>query len=131
VVRKALAISLSLAIQVAALSAPLVHAHPDEHATAHHDGKTVHTHWGGHEHKSDHRDGPALTAQDDQNRAVSVTMLVAVTSVATRIVAVTEAPFLPPAPMELAAHRSVEVTHGHDPPTLPALQPRAPPALLS
>ena len=42
------ALALSLAIPVAALAAPLLHVHPDEHATAHHRGATVHSHWSGH-----------------------------------------------------------------------------------
>ena len=128
--RRVLAISLSLAVQVAALSAPLVHAHPDEHGTAHHDGKAVHTHWGGHEHASDHRDGPAVSGRDE-DRAIFMTLFVAVTTAATRLVAVVETPVVPPVPVELIAHRNVEVTHGHDPPALSSLPSRAPPALPS
>jgi hypothetical protein len=130
VVRKALAVALSLAIQVAALSAPFVHAHPDEHATAHHDGNTVHTHWGGHEHKGDHHDGPALS-RPDEDRAVFMAAFVAVTAAATHVAAVAETPFVAPVPTELSAHRSVEVTHAHDPPAPRTLPSRAPPVSLS
>jgi hypothetical protein len=130
VVRKALAVALSLAIQVAALSAPFVHAHPDQHATAHHDGSAIHSHWGGHGHKSDHPDGPGLSGPDE-DRAVFMAAFVAVTAGAARTVAVVESPFVPPTPTELAAHRSVEIAHGHDPPALRSLPSRAPPAFLS
>ena len=128
--RKALAISLSLAMQVAALSAPLVHAHPDTHATAHHDGNAVHRHWSGHQHNTEHRDGPGFSGQDE-DRAVFMKVFVAVTAPATRVAAVTEAPFVLAVPMELAAPCNVEVAHGHDPPSLHSLPSRAPPAPLS
>ena len=47
VARKALAIVLLLAVQGAALGAPLAHAHPDDHETDHHRGRAVHVHWAG------------------------------------------------------------------------------------
>jgi hypothetical protein len=36
-----------------------------------------------------------------------------------------------PVPAERAAHRTADVTHGHDPPLSRSVSPRAPPAFLS
>jgi hypothetical protein len=130
VVRKSIAFTLSLAIQVAALSAPLVHAHPDDHATAHHDGNAVHTHWAGHQHQHPRSDGPAITSPDE-DRAIFMSVFVAEPTAATRVVAIAQTRFVLLVPTELTAHSSVDVTHGHDPPALHSLPARAPPALLS
>ena len=130
IVRRVVAVAVVLAIQAAALNAPLVHAHPDEHATAHHAGRAVHTHWGGHAHAHDSADAPAVQA-DDHDRAVSLTAFVAVAASAL------PAPGLPPAhsdlpvPAEQRAHRTADVVRSHDPPQLSSLPSRAPPTCLS
>ena len=43
-------------------------------------------------------------------------------------VALVPEPFGLPVPLERGAHPNVAVTHGHDPPSLGSLSPRAPPA---
>jgi hypothetical protein len=130
IVRKVVAIALSLAVQVAALSAPLVHAHPDDHATEHHGAGEVHTHWAGHDHPRDSSHSPALDAVD-RDRAVFLNAFVAVAASLFPSQAVTLAVFTLPAPRERAPHRVIDIANGHDPPCRRSLSSRAPPSLLS
>ena len=128
--RKVLALALSLAVQAAALSAPLVHAHPDGHATEHHGAREIHTHWAGHSPSHDSSDGPAADAPD-HDRAVFLNAFVAVAATSFPIPSVTISVFELPVPRERAPHRVVEIAHGHDPPCLRSLSSRAPPSFLS
>lgn len=128
--RKVIAIGLSLAVQAAALSAPLVHAHPDDHATEHHGGRAVHTHWAGHTHSTYPSDAPAV-ATDDDDRAVFLNVFVAVASSMVPDLGITSGVYQVPTPGERAAHRGVDSSHSHDPPLITSLSSRAPPALLS
>jgi hypothetical protein len=130
VARKALAIVLSLAVQGAAIGAPLAHAHPDDHATDHHRGRAVHVHWGGHAHAHHPTGVPALGA-DDHDRAVFVNTFVGVAASVLDARAVAHETFELPIPTETTTHRPVEVAHGHDPPWRSSLSSRAPPAFLS
>jgi hypothetical protein len=130
IVRKAVALALSLAVQVAALGAPLVHAHPDEHATAHHNGRSMHTHWSGHERSHHHGDTPAFSTADS-DRAVFLNVFVAVAAPHVAAPALPQAIFALLVPMERAAHRGVEVVRSHDPPGVSSPPLRAPPAFLS
>jgi hypothetical protein len=125
-VRRALAIVLGLALQAAALSAPLTHAHPDNAATGHHRERTVHTHWAGHSRAHGTSGGPIIDA-DDHGRAVFLGAFVAVASAQLHAVGLSLSPFVLPVPVERAAHPSVEVTHGHDPPIVSNVSSRAPP----
>jgi hypothetical protein len=129
-VRKVLAIALSLAVQAAALSAPLVHAHPDDHATEHHGAGEVHSHWAGHSHEQDSSHSPALDAAD-HDRAVFLNAFVAVAASSFPAQAVTPVAFELPTPRERAPHRVIDIANGHDPPCLRSLSSRAPPSLLS
>jgi hypothetical protein len=124
-----LAVTLSLAFQAAVLSAPLVHAHPDDHPTDHHGGRAVHSHWAGH---SRHHHSPATPGLEstDPDRAVFLAFA-AVPARSLPALGVTHGFFALQAPAERAAHRVVEFVHGHDPPSLRSLPPRAPPAFLS
>jgi hypothetical protein len=130
VVRKALAVALSLAVQSAAVGAPLMHAHPDDHATAHHGARAVHTHWGGHSHSHHSTNVPAVDA-GDHDRAVFLNAFVGVAAAVFPAGATVRGMFELPIPTEMAVHRPVEVAHGHDPPSFGPLLPRAPPLLLS
>jgi len=49
VVRRLLAVCLSVAVPIGALCAPLVHAHLDDHHGGHHQANRVHAHLGGHD----------------------------------------------------------------------------------
>lgn len=128
--RKVIAVALSLAVQAAALSAPFVHAHPDDHATEHHGARAVHTHWAGHAQSHHSSDATAL-GTDDHDRAVFLNAFVSVAPSALPALGVTHGVFALPVPAERAAHRGVEITHSHDPPFFRSLSSRAPPALLS
>lgn len=128
--RKVIAVGLSLAIQAAALSAPLVHSHPDDQATEHHGTRAVHTHWAGHAHSHHPSDAPAL-GPDDHDRAVFLNVFVAVAASSFPAPGVTHLVFELPVPGERAAQRDLEMLHSHDPPFLTSLSSRAPPAFLS
>jgi hypothetical protein len=130
IVRKVIAVVLSLAVQGAALSAPLVHAHPDEHPTEHHAGRAIHTHAGGHAHAAVAHDTPVFTAPDG-DRAVFLNVFTAMTAAASPLPAVFCRALSLPVPAERPAMRGVDVAHGHDPPPGRTASPRAPPACLS
>ncbi|MGH9240240.1 MAG: hypothetical protein ACRD3G_19520 [Vicinamibacterales bacterium] len=128
--RKALAVALSIAVQTAALGAPLVHVHPDDHPTAHHGGVAVHTHWSGHTHSSAPPDTPAIDAAD-HDRAVFTNTFVAVTTTALLKAAVTSPVFALPMAVEAPAHGRLDDTRSHDPPFIRSCSSRAPPFFLS
>jgi hypothetical protein len=130
-VRKVVAVALSLAIQGAALSAPLVHAHLDDHATPHHDGHAIHTHWSAHPQSWPLPDAGAVGSDDDHDGAVFLNVFVAVTASLVIALAVVDTPVELVVPPERPALGGVEVVHGHDPPYFTSLSPRAPPAFLS
>ncbi len=127
VVRKAFALALSVAVQGAAVSAPLAHAHPDDHATDHHHGRAVHVHWAAHTHAHHPNDVPVLD-DDDHDRAVFVSTFVSVAASALPAGAVPHQTFELSIPAVTTVHRPVLVTHGHDPPYCSSLPARAPPA---
>ena len=131
-VRKATALALALAVQTAGLTAPFVHAHPDDHATDHHDAHAVHAHFAGHQ-ASHHSTAPnGLSVEtDDNDRAVYVNAFVALAVTSFSIPAAIVTTFELPVPAERAAHRPVDVSHGHDPPAFGSQSPRAPPLFLS
>ena len=63
--------TLVVAVQVAALLAPFVHAHPDDHDTDHHAAHAIHAHFSGHGQPSRlaHR-GASSVDDNDHDRAV-------------------------------------------------------------
>ena len=128
--RKLVALALAVAVQGAVLTAPLVHAHPDDHATDHHAAGAVHTHWDGHRHTSPSSDVPAFDTED-ADRAVYLNALVATAPAVTSAPVVPLSAFVLPRPAERAAHRRVEVVRSHDPPGVGSLPSRAPPTFLS
>jgi hypothetical protein len=128
-VRKVIAVALSLAVQAAALSAPLVHAHPDDHATAHHEARAVHTHWSGHAHSHPSSDAPAI-GTGDHDRAVFLNAFVAVAASPLPAVGPTHV-FELSVPAEETAHRRLDVVRSHDPPVVRSSSSRAPPDFLS
>jgi hypothetical protein len=131
IVRKVIAVALALALQAAGLSAPLVHAHPDDHETEHHAGRAVHAHWAAHPHAPGHAgDEPALTASDD-DRAVFLDAFLAVPVSQMTVSAAAPAVFHLHVAAERAALGGVDVVRSHDPPDRRLLPPRAPPAFLS
>ena len=129
-VRKAVAVALSIAVQAAAVGAPLVHVHPDDDRTAHHGGVAVHTHWSGHSHSSVPSDTPAIDAPD-HDRAVFTNTFVAVTTTLLVKAGLVPPVFELPATVEAAAHGRLDDTRSHDPPFIRSLSSRAPPLFLS
>ena len=130
IVRKALAVALALSIQTAAVTAPLVHAHPEEQATDHHHGRMVHMHWAGHDQGHRASGAPQLEAAD-HDRAVSITAIVAVSGSWFPAPSLTRGVFALFRPAEAGPYRAVQVVRSHDPPRCQSLSSRAPPSLLS
>lgn len=128
--RKVIAVALLVAVHGAALTAPFVHAHPDDHATAHHNGRSVHSHWAGHTHSTYAAHLPAF-APDDHDRATPLNSFVGVAVSAMGTPMVAPQLFALAAPAERRAHHPVNVVHSHDPPTAVSVPSRAPPAFLS
>ena len=124
-------LALSVALQAAALTAPLVHQHPDDDATDHHRGRTVHSHWTGHQHDEGLTvRGPALT-EADPDRAVFLNSFVAVREVRAPAPALSFETVELSAPAERRPYRAIEVVRSHDPPIGTSLPSRAPPSHLS
>ncbi|MBI4266721.1 MAG: hypothetical protein HY657_20330, partial [Acidobacteria bacterium] len=112
--RKLIAIGLSAALQAAAVGAPLVHAHPDDHATGHHAAGAVHAHAAAHPLAT--RSGARHRSLEDADheRAVYLPLFVAVTAPLVPFAATVVASVELAVPAESVAHRSVRVVHGHD-----------------
>jgi hypothetical protein len=125
-----IALALSLAIPAGAVTIPLAHAHPDDHATAHHSGGAAHTHWRAHPQSHRSQVAAALRADDD-NRAVFLNTFVAVAPSALPVPGITPGAFPVVVPAERPGYRAAEVTRSHDPPYFRTLPSRAPPAFLS
>jgi hypothetical protein len=123
--RRVMAWLLVAAVPVGALYAPFLHAHVDE--ADHHHQTAVHAHLSGHE-RSHHHDHDGITVQEAEHaRAIYLQAEAAVTT------AQFDVPVAPPPSFDLGAlherpaHPAVEVTHGHDPPLVAALDSRPPP----
>lgn len=129
-VRKVIAVALALAVQTTGLTAPFVHAHPDDHTTDHHDGHAIHAHAAGHAPAHDPTNAPSLGAED-HDRAVYVNAFVAVAVASFSAPEVELTTFELAAPVERAAYRPVEILRTHDPPALTSVPSRAPPLSLS
>jgi hypothetical protein len=123
------AVALAIAVQAAGLSAPLTHAHPDEHTTEHHGGRTVHSHWAG--HAQSHSSETLALEPTDHDRALFLNAFVAVATSSLSTPGLTHDSFELAVPPERAAHQVVETVRSHDPPSIASLSPRAPPAFLS
>jgi hypothetical protein len=126
--RRLLAFGLSVAVQLAAVSAPLVHVHPDDHDTDHHRARAVHAHFEGHSGSSIPI-GRAILEETDHDRAVFLQVFVSTASSSFALTAAVPTFVELDPPAEAPAHRSVNVVHGHDPPVSASLPARAPPLL--
>ena len=131
--RRLISAAAIVSLQIAAMSTPFVHAHEDEHPTAHHAGQGVHAHVGGHiaVHHAVHSDGPVgpHVEEPDHDRATYLAPFVAVGARATDVLpAIAHEVFELTTPVAAYAHRSTDLLPGHDPPLAAALSPRAPPS---
>ena len=131
VIRKAIAVGLSIAVQVSAVTLPYMHAHTDDHASGHHAAHAVHSHFATHLSHHTHSTGPVIDDDDADDQAVYLQLFVAVSAPATPVGGTALTVFELPKPAEQPLHSSVVVVHGHDPPLSPSLAPRAPPLFLS
>jgi hypothetical protein len=130
VIRRFIAIGLSVAVQTAAFSAPLVHAHPDDHATDHHAPRSVHAHVSAHAVPAPAGDEAAFRNLESE-RTVFLQLFVAISGASIEVPAASVTAFQLAAPEETSAHLSLQIVHGHDPPVASAVASRAPPAFLS
>ena len=131
VFRSAVALALSIAVQVSAVTLPFMHAHTDDHASAHHAAHAVHTHFSTHAEHHAHSAGPVIDHDDDDDQAVYLQLFVAVSAQAVPVGGTALTVFELPTPPESPASSPVVVVHGHDPPLSGSLAPRAPPSFLS
>jgi hypothetical protein len=129
--RKFLAIVSVVAVQCAALTAPFIHVHLENHVTGHHAGPAMHAHLSEHTgHHALHHDGLEVEGPDD-DRAIYPQIFVAVGAASFDPPALVAESVVLPFPSERPAIRPLTVFHGHDPPGHTRLSPRAPPAFLS
>jgi hypothetical protein len=120
-----------MAVQLATLLAPLVHVHPDDHATDHHRAHEIHAHFERHAVAARHGDETIVDHPDASDRAVFLRLFVGVATAGFDLPAAVPAFFEPPPPGEGRSLRALYGCHGHDPPFIRSRSPRAPPALLS
>jgi hypothetical protein len=134
VLRATIAVSLAAALQLAALGAPLLHAHLDDHDhDGHHGAARVHAHLGGHStarHATQH-DDPAVTEDEDSERATGLQLFVAVEPTPFSIPALPEARYAVPMPLESIMRKPPVVAHSHGPPGGRPAALRGPPAFPS
>jgi len=129
VIRRLTAAALVLLVQLAALSAPLLHVHADDHGdhdALHHQGRTRHAHFHGHASGSP-GSGPEFD-HDDREEATAAPLFVAAVPDPVDTSALPSPLFALVVPPELAIGRTPHVTHGHDPPAVVTLGARPPPA---
>ena len=133
--RPLVAVSSAVALHLAALGAPLVHAHLDDHDHDHHGAVRVHAHLGGHaaphHHARDHDDHPAFDEDESAERATGLQLFVAVEPSLLSSPSLPAARYALPAPLQSVMRRPPAVAHSHDPPGVRLSVPRAPPSLLS
>jgi len=131
VARRGLATVLAVAVQVSAVTAPMAHVHLDDHETAHHHAREMHTHLASHGAPATRPIDPhvpSLSDDDGDERVLSVSGFVAtnvdsfpgVTAIPVETAIVI--------PDEVTISRIPVVSHGHDPPSLSATPSRAPPS---
>lgn len=133
VVRRLLAVCLSVAVPIGALCAPLVHAHLDDHHGDHHDANRVHAHLGGHDVDRHVSPGHELAIEPDADpeHVTRLQVFVAVHAAAPASPALPQTRYTLPAPLESVMRRPPAVVHSHDPPATSSAGPRAPPAFPS
>ena len=129
-IRTLTAVGLSVAIPLGALSAPLVHAHPDQHDSDHHRAHEIHAHVSGHASLPTFPDGARLDDHEAE-RAVSLQLFVAVAQTSFDVPPAAITTWKLGTPAETPAPYSLLIVHGHDPPFIGSLGSRAPPAFPS
>jgi hypothetical protein len=131
VVRRLLAVCLSVAVPIGALCAPLVHAHLD---AGHHEANRVHAHISGHDLDGHHAASEhhlAIEPDADPEHITWLQAFVAVHAAAPISPALPQAHYTLPAPLESVMRRPPAAVHSHDPPGASSAGPRAPPTFSS
>lgn len=130
VFRKGFALALSIAVPFAALCAPPVHAHVDDHGGEIHAHYSPHSsHATTHDHDGSERARPThVEESENDEQAVFLQLFVAVSAQAFALPAVTPPPLELAPPAEAGLPARFQVVHGHDPPSLTSLPSRAPPS---
>jgi len=138
VLRKLIAVGLSVALEAAALGAPLVHAHVGGHESEHHHGRqAMHAHLPGHSsphaHPAAHQHNASRLSFDDNDaeRTVYLQLFVAVGASSFELPPSMVSSFTLTLPIKAAPRDRLQVVHGHDPPFGRSLSSRAPPTFLS
>jgi hypothetical protein len=130
--RRLVAAALVVAVQFAALLAPFVHAHPDDHDTDHHAAHAIHAHLSGHGHAARAVRHEAASVDDNgHDRAVFLQIFLSETAHAVQVATAVPETFELATPEERPAQRTLQVVHGHDPPIRALLGSRAPPLPLA
>ena len=128
--RRGLASVLAVAVQVSAVTAPMAHVHLDNHDTAHHHAREMHSHLSSHGASATRRIDPrvpTLSDDDGDERVLSVSGFIATGVDAFPGVTAIPAEIAIIIPDEETISRIPVVAHGHDPPSLSVTPSRAPP----
>lgn len=119
---------LVAALQVAAVQGLFLHAHVDDHDTAHHRGRAIHAHVSEHTHEvAPLQRGTRTIGDADAEHIVTLQVFVAVEADGFDAVGVPEYGFTLDPPLPPAERRPPIVVHTHDPPFRSSLPARAPP----
>ena len=129
-IRRLGAVGLCVAFQAAALWAPFVHAHPDDHETDHHHARAIHAHLSQHPGPAASEAGPAI-GQPDHDRALFLQVFVTEAAAPFDAAAVAVPIVDTFVPGEMPAHPSLDAVNGRDPPDIRSIASRAPPTFLS
>ena len=132
VLRRIAAACLVFVLPLGAAAAPLLHVHlDDDHGGDHHEGRALHGHLSEHQHAAPRSDATRHLEEPGDDRTLTPNLFVAMAVHGFELPAIpVERMRLAPTP-ERAARQVLQVTHGHDPPPLTSLAPRAPPSPLS
>lgn len=130
-IRSIVAVVLCVAFEASALTLPFLHAHTDDHASAHHAAHAVHSHFASHASHHLHSTSPVIDDDDDDDQAVYLQLFVAVSPHPMPVGGTALTVFELPTPAERPVQSPVVVVHGHDPPLSGSLAPRPPPPFLS
>lgn len=108
----------------------MAHVHLDDHETAHHHAREMHTHLSSHSASAEHSVDPkvpSVTDDDGDERVLSVSGFIATSVDVFPGVAAIPAEIAIVIPDDETVSLVPVVAHGHDPPSLSLTPPRAPP----
>jgi hypothetical protein len=128
--RRGLASVLAVAVEVSAVTAPMAHVHLDDHETAHHHAREMHTHLSSHGASAARPvdpHAPLVSDDDGDERVLSVSGFIATGVDAFPGVTAIPAEIAIIIPDEETISRIPVVAHGHDPPSFSVTPSRAPP----